>query len=49
MWYAPEKYDKAYPNLNDEFLSLKGDLQDKEAKISLARFLRANVGFTTEF
>lgn len=48
MWYAPEKYDKAYPNLNDEFLSLKGDLQDKEAKISLARFLRANVGFTTE-
>tara|TARA_B100000676_G_C18050917_1_gene831105 strand:+ start:313 stop:2133 length:1821 start_codon:yes stop_codon:yes gene_type:complete len=48
MWYAPEKYDKAYPNLNDEFLSLKGELQDKEAKISLARFLRANVGFTTE-
>ncbi len=48
MWYAPEKYDKAYDNLNDEFLNLKGDLQDKEAKISLAKFLRANVGFTTE-
>lgn len=48
MWYAPEKYNKEFPNLNDEFLSLKGDLNDKEAKISLARFLRANLGFTTE-
>jgi hypothetical protein len=48
MWYAPEKYDRNFPDLNEEFKSLKGDLQDKEAKISLARFLRANVGFTTE-
>ena len=48
MWYAPEKYDKEFQNLNDQFLALKGELEDKEAKISLAKFLRANLGFTTE-
>ena len=48
MWYSPEKYDKEFSNLNDEFLALKGELDDKEAKISLAKFLRANLGFTTE-
>ena len=29
-------------------MKLSGSLYDKEAKISLARFLRANLGFTTE-
>ena len=49
MWYCPDKYkQQKFPNLNDEFLSLKGELNDKETKISLARFLRANLGFTTE-
>ena len=48
MWYSPEKYDKEFQNLNDQFLALKGELEDKEAKISLAKFLRANLGFTTE-
>ena len=48
MWYSPEKYDKEFDNLNDQFLALKGELEDKEAKISLAKFLRANLGFTTE-
>tara|TARA_B100000131_G_scaffold297225_1_gene315771 strand:- start:411 stop:2231 length:1821 start_codon:yes stop_codon:yes gene_type:complete len=48
MWYCPQKYDKEFPNLNKEFLGIKGELHDKEAKISLARFLRANLGFTTE-
>lgn len=48
MWYAPKKYDKEFENLNDQFLALKGELDDREAKISLAKFLRANLGFTTE-
>jgi len=48
MWYSPEKYDKEFKNLNEEFLELKGELGDKEARISLAKFLRANLGFTTE-
>jgi hypothetical protein len=48
MWYCPEKYKIEVPNTNDELLKLEGDLNDKEAKISLAKFLRYNVGFTTE-
>ena len=47
MWHSG-KNTKSFPNLNKEFMKLKGDLDDKEAKISLARFLRHNIGFTTE-
>ena len=47
MWYCPDKYNKDIPNVNQELLKLKGDLLDKEAKVSLAKFLRANLGFTT--
>ena len=48
MWYCPEKYKFEVPNINEELLKIKGDLGDKEAKITLARFLRHNLGFTTE-
>jgi len=48
MWYCPSKYEKKVPDINAELLNLKGSLQDKEAKISLAKFLRANIGVTTE-
>lgn len=48
MWYCPDKYNKKVTNVNQELWALKGDLLDKEAKISLARFLKANLGFTTE-
>ena len=48
MWYCPDKYKKDIPNVNEELLRLKGDLLDKEAKISLAKFLKSNLGFTTE-
>ena len=48
MWYAPEKYDKKLIDVNESILDLKGDLNSKDAKISLAKFLRANLGFTTE-
>jgi len=48
MWYSSDKYTKNVVDLNAQFMDLKGDLEDKEAKISLAKFLRANLGFTTE-
>ena len=48
MWYFPEKYKQDIPNLNQEFLELKGELTSKQSKISLARFLRSNIGITTE-
>lgn len=48
MWYCPDKYKIETRKENEEFLSLKGELDDKEAKISLAKFLHANIAFTTE-
>jgi hypothetical protein len=48
MWYCPDKYKKEFKNPNEEFLALQGELGDKEGKISLAKFLKANIGFTTE-
>ena len=46
MWYAPE--NKKVELLNEQLLSLKGTLENKEAKISLAKFLRANLGLTVD-
>ena len=48
MWHCPDKYIKGIPDINTELLKLEGSLTNKEAKISLAKFLRANLGFTTE-
>ncbi len=48
MWYCPEKYKKDLPDVNSELLKLEGILDDKEAKISLAKFLSSNLGITTE-
>ena len=48
MWYAPEKYERDLDSVNDKILEIKGSLSDKEAKISLAKFLRANIGLTVE-
>jgi hypothetical protein len=48
MIYSPDKYKKDYPDINKQLMELKGILNDKDAKISLAKFLRANLGFTTE-
>ena len=49
MWYCPEKYNKKdLIDLNKQLLEIQGPLLDKEAKISLAKFLRANLGLTTE-
>jgi len=43
-----QKKSKPLANVNQELLNLKGDLTDEEARISLAKFLRYNLGFTTE-
>ena len=48
MWYCPDKYKKNITNLNDELLKLEGELEDKQAKITLAKFLRSNLGIATE-
>lgn len=48
MWYEPEKYQKNLPDVNNEFLKIKGELNDRDAKIFLAKFLRANIGLTSE-
>ena len=48
MIYCPDKYLREVKDVNAELADLKGYLNDKEAKISLAKFLRANIGFTTE-
>jgi hypothetical protein len=39
---------KKCSDVNKELLELKGELTDAEARISLAKFLRHNLGFTTE-
>ena len=48
MWMAPDKYKTDVPDVNQELMKLEGYLDNREAKISLAKFLRANIGFTTE-
>ena len=46
MWYAQET--EKLENVNEQFRSLKGELENREARITLAKFLRANLGLTTE-
>lgn len=46
-FFCPAKYETNYPNRNEEFAKLKGELSDREAQISLIQFLRYNIGFTT--
>jgi len=48
MWHCPDKYKDPVVNINKEILELGGELEDKQAKITLAKFLRSNLGVTTE-
>lgn len=49
MIYCPNKYKKPIVDLNEYYLeNLHGELEDKDAKITLAKFLKNNLGFTTE-
>lgn len=48
MWYEPAKYIKPVYDLNQGLKELKGELDDKEARITLAQFLYRNLGITTQ-
>jgi intein/homing endonuclease len=48
MWIECEKYRKPILDVNEEFAMLKGELSDDQAKITLAKFLYRNLGFTVE-
>ena len=49
MWYSPDKYNRLdLVDTNKELLKIEGPMMDKEARISLAKFLRTNLGITTE-
>ena len=49
MWYEGTKYKPDnLEDFNSVLMSLKGELEDREAKISLAKFLRSNLGLATE-
>ena len=39
MWHEGTKYKKKLENVNEIYKLLEGELEDKEAKISLAKFL----------
>ena len=47
MWYEPPKYIKPVTDINQGLKELKGELDDKQAKFTLAQFLYRNLGFTT--
>jgi hypothetical protein len=46
MWKSGSQVFKNYPDHNKELAGLLGDLGDIEARITLTKFLRANLGFT---
>lgn len=49
MWFCPKGYEKPVIDLNQVYLdTLKGDLEKDEARITLVKFLRNNLTFTTE-
>ena len=48
MWYASKEYERKPEFSNADFLKMEGTLSSAKAKISLAKFLRGNLAFTTE-
>ena len=48
MWYSPPHQTKIVTDVNQELAKLVGELDDEQAKITLAQFLYRNLGFTTE-
>lgn len=48
MIYFPEKYREKVPNINKDILQLKGEIDDETARITLAKFLYFNLGFTVD-
>lgn len=47
MWYEPPKYIHPITDINKELALLEGELENKQAQITLAQFLYRNIGFTT--
>lgn len=47
-WYSPTHQTKTIIDINKEFESLLGELEDEQAQITLAQFLYRNLGFTVE-
>tara|TARA_B100000287_G_scaffold434951_1_gene501108 strand:+ start:5873 stop:7726 length:1854 start_codon:yes stop_codon:yes gene_type:complete len=47
MWSSPEKYLTEIEDVNARLAKIEGFLEDKDARISLAEFLRNNLYFTT--
>jgi hypothetical protein len=48
MWYSPPKYDRPIEDVNKVIANIKGELEEREARILLAKFLYRNLGLTTE-
>ena len=47
-WYDPPKYNSGpIIDVNQEIKSIKGELDDKQSRITLAKFLFRNLGITT--
>lgn len=44
MWHSADKFAKPTIDVNAELMKLVGELEDKEAKITLAKFLRLILG-----
>ena len=46
MWIEGINPNRDFPDVNSELLALKGDLNEHDGKLTLARFLRHNLRFT---
>lgn len=49
MIYCPPKYIKPVTNVNEELMKLEGELDDRTAQVSLAKFFRYNLGLTVDW
>lgn len=47
MWFEPPKYIQPVKDINFDLKNLKGDLDEKQAQIALAKFLSRNIGLAT--
>lgn len=49
MIFCPQKYkNSSWVNVNEKLNQLTGELEEKEAKLTLVDFLRSNIGITVE-
>ena len=49
MIYSPPKYNRIITDVNKEFLEIQGEMDDEQAKITLAKFLRYNLDLSAEW